>query len=1113
MEGKVEVNRLEKEELSYELDIRGITGLTTVDSMRKSLRNLLKLEKAGTSLTFPSYPFTFDEDSVYIERKISEIEILVTDFSDSETSSSFSKIYSKLLHVFERTERSVSTKDEEHSKRSTFLIKLLELKLNLLSKTRKFKRDSRNSQIPLQLSMIGQAGHSSSRASSHAKNPKRDIVIHVVILTRQNVLALNVMDKDRETTGRDVSNDLLTSRETNSANFRSVKCILTLCFHAQGDERPFVTVSIFGNKGWKLLKDIGLSTLDRTGVSSVTVANGDKCECLGVLHVPVRLKDSEKIIDILVVPDLSHTLILGVDFWVRMGIVPDLRSKEWKFTRVNGTFADINAVEALHSRELLTSDQVEILDELVNDCFCSHGNSLGCTKIVEHKIELLDNGEPIKQRFYPVSPALMKPIDGELQDMLKKDVIEPSSSAWSSPIVMHIKILSMVFERLISAGLTLSQEKCKFCRRELQFLGYVVDENGLHVDPGKVEVILQIPTPSKISEVRSLIGTASWYRRFIPNFSTVIQPLTELLKKNTKFVWTPRQEAALREVKEHLISAPMMACPNFDLPFIVQTDASGYGIGAVLTQNHPDVGERVVSYLSRSLTKQERKFSTTERECLAVIWSIEKLRPYIEETHFTVVTDHWSLCWLNNLKDPTGRLGRWSLKLQQYSFDLVHRKGKENVVPDMLSRTVPIIDALDIAVNVDLGKSDKWYDRMLYDVDSNPLRFPTWRISDSKLYKYVQFKKIPGLDFHDDWKLVIPKNKRKDILLKCHDDPQAGHPGVFKTFKRVSEHFYWPKMKADISSYVKRCKVCCENKPEQRKPAGLLTPHRVVDRPFQLVCCDLIGPLPRSNHGFKFILVIVDNFSKFSLVIPLRNSTAKLVCTAVEDHLFLMFGPPKFLLSDNGSQFRSKEFKILLANYAVKQIFTANYHAQANPTERVNKTLETMISCYVSENHKEWDKMLSKVACAIRTQVHESMRRTPYFVVFGREFPMNLEIGVPDSSGDFTVDQEILARDRSEPLQQLYKEVKGKLLKAAERNKRYYDLRHRDVKYEVGDEVYRKNFVHSDAAKFYSSKLANKFVGPFIVFKKVSPWVYELKDPDGRFRGSWHAKDLKPGPK
>ncbi|KAG5867964.1 hypothetical protein JTB14_027119 [Gonioctena quinquepunctata] len=352
-----------------------------------------------------------------------------------------------------------------------------------------------------------------------------------------------------------------------------------------------------------------------------------------------------------------------------------------------------------------------------------------------------------------------------------------------------------------------------------------------------------------------------------------------------------------------------------------------------------------------------------------------------EGTHFTVVTDHWSLCRLNNLEDPTGRLDRWSLKLQQYSFDLVHRKGKENVVPDMLSRTVPIIDALDVAVNVDFGKSDKWYDRMLYDVDSIP--------------------------------------------------------------------------------YV-----------------------------------------------LQFSVFLIPN----SIMIFLRNSTAKLVCTAVEDHLFLMFGPPKFLLSDNGSQFRSKEFKNLLANYAVKQIFTANYHAQANPTERVNKTSETMIRCYVSENHEEWDNMLSKVACAIRTPVHESMGRTPYFVFFGREFPMNLEIGVPNSSGDFTVDQEILEHDRSEPLQQLHEEVKGKLLQAAEKNKRYYDLRHRDVKYEVGDAVFRKNFVQSDAAESFSSKLANKFVGRFIVPEKVSPWVYELKDPDGRFRGRWHAKDLKPGP-
>ena len=198
----------------------------------------------------------------------------------------------------------------------------------------------------------------------------------------------------------------------------------------------------------------------------------------------------------------------------------------------------------------------------------------------------------------------------------------------------HIEILSEVFTRLISAGLTLGKEKCNFCRQELRYLGYVVDVNGLHVDPEKVNAILQIPTPTKVSEVRSVIGTASWYRRFIPNVSTLIQPLTELLRKNVRFKWTSRQEEALKSIKEHLVSAPVLSCPNFELPFVIQTDASAYGIGGVLTQNHPDLGERVVCYLSRSLTKQERKYSTTERECLAVLWSIEKLRPYIEGTHF-----------------------------------------------------------------------------------------------------------------------------------------------------------------------------------------------------------------------------------------------------------------------------------------------------------------------------------------------------------------------------------------------------------------------------------------------------------------------------------------------
>lgn len=203
--------------------------------------------------------------------------------------------------------------------------------------------------------------------------------------------------------------------------------------------------------------------------------------------------------------------------------------------------------------------------------------------------------------------------------------------------------------------------------------------------------MLELPSPRNVTEVRRVLGMFSWYRRFVPDFASRIAPLTTLLKKSTKFAWTKACEQAFLKINKCLVRAPILCCPNYTLPFQVQTDASGYGIGAVLLQPHPD-GDRVISYLSRSLTKQEQHYSTTERECLAVLWAVGKLRPYLEGIPFTVITDHSSLVWLQNLRDPRGRLARWAVRLQQFDFTITHRKGKEHVVPDTLSRSVPACD-------------------------------------------------------------------------------------------------------------------------------------------------------------------------------------------------------------------------------------------------------------------------------------------------------------------------------------------------------------------------------------------------------------------------------------
>lgn len=188
----------------------------------------------------------------------------------------------------------------------------------------------------------------------------------------------------------------------------------------------------------------------------------------------------------------------------------------------------------------------------------------------------------------------------------------------------HIAVLKEVFRGLREANLTVSRENWLFCKPQIKYLVYVVDKNGLHVDPDKVRAMLEIPSPRNLSEVRRIVR---WYRRFLPNFSTIIAPITALLKQSHKFIWTKECEKAFTKIKEQLIQAPVLSCPDYS--FVVQCDSSSYGLGAVLVQPHPDGSEHVICYLSGSSTRQKRNYSNTKRECLAVLWSVNKLRPYL----------------------------------------------------------------------------------------------------------------------------------------------------------------------------------------------------------------------------------------------------------------------------------------------------------------------------------------------------------------------------------------------------------------------------------------------------------------------------------------------------
>lgn len=640
---------------------------------------------------------------------------------------------------------------------------------------------------------------------------------------------------------------------------------------------------------------------------------------------------------------------------------------------------------------------------------------------------------------------------------------------------------------------------------------------GLRTDPEKVSAMVNFPQPRNATEVKRFVGMCSWYRRFIPQFSTLMAPITELLKgrkKKQTISWNEAASIAFQKIKEALVSAPILSSPDFTKPFTIQCDASDTGLGGVLTQEL-DGDERAVAFASRSLTKTERNYSVTERECLAVVFAIDKFRPYIEGTHFTVITDHHSLLWLHRMKDPVGKLARWSVKLQQFSFDLVHRKGKFNVVPDALSRSAVSVDVMDtdgkIILDIDLNKVDDFYKKMRSRILASPESYPQWLVKDNYVYKMIP-SKLPLSTNISNWKLLVPRSQRNLIMGRCHDHPTAAHLGVVKTLFRVSDSYYWPQMRKDIYRYVRRCHICNSQKAPNLSRPGFMGREKRVSFPWQYISVDIIGPLPRSSRGHCYIFVVTDLFSKYCLIHPTRQALAKTIVNFLESQVFLTYGAPQVILSDNGRQFLGKEFDALCAEYKVQKMFTPLYHPQSNPVERYNRTICTAVRSYIKDNQKRWDENIQKIAYALRTTVNDTTGYSPAFLNFGRIVPCRgdyygkFKLGKDETIE--TVPVEEYGKDLGN-LQKIFDDVRKKLALAHKRGEKNYNLRKRDVEFFVGDKVWKKNFVLSSAPNDFSRKLEQRYI-LCTVRKKFSKLVYGLKNEDGSDAGRWHIKDLKP---
>ncbi|KAL5469070.1 hypothetical protein EMCRGX_G030262 [Ephydatia muelleri] len=619
-------------------------------------------------------------------------------------------------------------------------------------------------------------------------------------------------------------------------------------------------------------------------------------------------------------------------------------------------------------------------------------DDLGRTHLVYHKIDTRD-AVPIRQSarrlpYFQSEERLMEQVLAGLHWstclVYLDDII-----VFSRIVADHLDQLKDVFTRLKIAGLTLKPSKCHLLQMEVRYLGHVVSGKGIQTDPENVRSVFDWPIPLNQKDLKRFLGLASYYCRFVQGFAQVAAPLNALTNKGKEWMWTADCTHAFLELKKRLVSTPVLVMPQFTQEFILDTDACGEGLGAVLSQAI-EGEEKVVAYASKTLTRTERKYCATRREMLALVWATHHFRPYLYRNRFVLRTDHSALQWLHNFKEPEGQTARWLEQLAEYNYRVVHRPGRHHTNADSLSRMpckqCGLSEASDGTTCCDA-------------VVQHEIILPTWTTeemqsaqqTDVALSKrdqlmlkegvlYRQWKDVPGGGLHKRLQLVLTASLVPGVLSGLHDTPVGGHLGVKKTLEKVQMRFYWPSQKKDVEKWA----------PLQLEDS--------VSRPLERIAMDIVGPLPVTERGNRYILVVGDYFTRWKEAYPMKDMEAQTVACILVNEFICRLGVPDTIHTDQGRNFESKLIKELCQMLGIKKTRTTPYHPQSDGmVERFNRTLLNMLSIAVGEDEMSWDLQLPLLLLAYRTSVHDTTGTSPFELMYGREvrLPEDIMFALP----------------------------------------------------------------------------------------------------------------------
>lgn len=591
-------------------------------------------------------------------------------------------------------------------------------------------------------------------------------------------------------------------------------------------------------------------------------------------------------------------------------------------------------------------------------------------------------------------------MDALFADLLGVVVVQDDIGVGGKNHADHMHLLRIVFRRLQDIGLAIQPNKVSLLKTEIVFLGYIIDARGVRPVPTKVDAIKLMPAPTNTTELRSFLGSVNQFNSFVPNLLPSCQVLHKLLQKNVRWFWTKREQQVFDQVKASITSDQILAHFDPHIPVILCCDASEYGIGAVLLHRYHDGKIRMISAASRTLTPAEKNYAAIDREALAIVFAADRFYNYLFGRHFFLCTDHQPLERILGEKAEipklaASRLVRWAIQLSAFDYTLTHIPGKENCIADSLSRLPvpgnPTDFELEASVSVNQIVNESIDHLALtrtliqHRTKADPnlqlvIRYlcSNWPLSkDIPSEVRLFYEKRDLLSYEDGMvmlgvRVVIPHSIRPFVLEKLH----FTHPGINAVKSLARNSVWWPRCDSDIEFFVKRCDHCQSNGPNE--PQTPLNLWNTLEKVWDRIHIDFCGPY----DGMQWF-VVIDAFSRWLEILPMAHANSTNAINSLRQ-LFSRYGLPRQIVSDNGAQFTSAEFKSFCHTNGVKMIFTTLYHSRSNGmAERAIRTFKTRFAKTRADIPDRFER-LQELLFIYRVTQHNTTGRTPAELFLGR---------------------------------------------------------------------------------------------------------------------------------